>query len=474
VRWDDGVTLRPIGGWEQIAYSMPFASKVRAIHRWTALDGELLTAYLCEQHCYVDTGGTLTDITPTGGMLPPVGDVAGYGEFNFGRSTYGTPRSGVSTLQKFSAVWTLDNWGQNLLVMTSYDGRLLQWSPSTPATKLVAAPGAPTNNRQFLVTPEHHCMLFQMGGNIGDFGWCSQEDLTDWVFTSITNTAGEYTVDPLSPVVSAKLSSAGILVFTPAMTHVVDYVGLPYVYRIRPVGKVPIPISSSSVASIPDGIVWISVEGFWQWNGTTADVIPCPLWDSISVQMDFGRTVHESAVVSMLNRGEIWWFWVDKDLGTSATRYIALAYRNKIWAPGFLARTCGITYGNDRNPIMSDGVKIWKHDTGFVYPGARFLPYIESQTFNVNGGDSWTTLNRIAPDIAGDRTALAFSVAKNNDRSDYSAQTYSPQRTVNEHGWVDIRETARDIRLRIDMIKNNDWTTVGPILVDSKIRGKKK
>jgi hypothetical protein len=407
-------------------------------------------------------------------MAAPAGIVAGYGELAYSTDFYGTPRSGLSTMQKFSPAWTMDNWGEDLLFMTSYDGRLLHWVASTPLVKAVVATGAPVNNRQFVVTPEHHCMLFGMGGNMGDYGWCSQEDLTDWNFASITNTAGMYTTDPLSPIVAAKLSSFGILVFTPAMTHVVDYIGLPYVYRTRPVGKVPIPISAASTSSIPDGIIWISVEGFWLWNGTTADIIHCPLWDSVSKKMDFARTVYESAVVSILSRGEIWWFWVDITQGIKISRYVMLDYRNKIWAPGYLSRTCGITFGNDRSPVMSDGTKVWTHEIGFVYPEVPFMPYLESQTLNVANGEVWMTLSKILPDIMGDRTALAFSVAKNNDRTNYSTQIYSPQRAVNEHGWVDIRETARDIRLRIDMVSSGDWSTVGPIIFDMKPRGKKK
>jgi hypothetical protein len=475
VRWDDGVTLKPIGGWEQILFVGTFASRIRAVHRWIALNGIVWTAYMCEQHCYVESGGTLTDITPTAGIPAPSGDTAGYGELDYSVGMYGVDVPGaVSTLQKFSLVWSLDNWGQNLLAMWSYEGKLYQWDPNTPATPLTAVVGAPTANRQFVITPERHVMLFSMGGNFGDIGWCSQEDITDWNFASIANTAGSYTVDPLSPIVAAKLSSAGILAYSPAMTHVLDYVGLPYVYRIRPVGKVPIPISAASVASTPDGIVWISVEGFWLWNGNTADIISCPLWDSIAARMDFGRTVREASLVNIASRGEIWWFWVDINLGIQTSRYVALDYRSKIWMPGFLSRTCGITYGNDRNPIMSDGYKVWKHEVGFVYPDALFMPYLESQTINLAGGETWVTLSKLLPDIMGDRTALAFSVAKNNDRSDYAAQLFSPQRTVNEHGWVDIRETARDVRLRIDMVKNTNWATIGPIIFDLKPRGKKK
>jgi hypothetical protein len=445
------------------------------MHRWVALNGIVWTAYLCEQHCYVESGGVLTDITPDVGIPAPTGFQAGYGELDYGENNYGVDVPGaVSTLQKFSLAWTLNNWGEDLLVMWSYEGHLFRWSPATPSTKLAIVAGAPVSNRQFIITPERHCMLFGMGGAFGDFGWCSQEDLSDWNFSSITNTAGAYTVDPLSPIVAARLSAAGILVFTPSMTHVVDYVGLPYVYRIRPVGKVPIPISASSASSIPEGVVWISVEGFWLWNGNTADIIPCPIWDAISAKMDFAKTIREASVVSIASRGELWWFWVDGTIGEKANRYVILDYRSKVWVPGYLSRTCGISFGNERTPIMSDGTKVWKHETGFIYPEAMFMPYLESQTLSAMGGEKWVTLSKLLPDIMGDPTALAFSVAMNNDRTNYGAQIYSTKRAVNGHGWVDIRETARDLRLRIDMVKNSDWSTIGPIILDIKPRGKKK
>lgn len=474
VRWDDGVTLKPINGWEQIVYPTAFASRCRAIHRWMTTTGIFYVAYLCEQHCYIDTGGTLFDATPTGGMAaaPPL--VAGYGEKQYNLLTYGTPRPGISSLQKFSPVWSINNWGEDLLFMSSYDGRLLRWKASTPTVKAIIVPTAPINNRQFVVTPERHCMLFQMGGNFADFGWCSEANLDDWNFASTTNTAGFYTLDPFSPIVAAHSSAIGISVHTPAMTHFVKWKGLPYVYTHDPIGKIPIPISAASMSSIPDGIIWISVEGFWLYNGSAADTIPCPIWDVIAAKMDFERTVRESHSVNMLSRGEIWWFWVDPTFGLETTRYAALDYRGKIWMGGYLHRTCGNTYANDRFPIMSDGVKVWKHETGFSYPEAQFMPYLESQSINIADGENWTTIKKILPDVAGTKSALGFRFAMQNDRSDYASEHYSPIRTINEHGWVDIRETARDVRLRIEMISGNDWSTVGPIIFDVKKRGKKK
>lgn len=476
VRWDDGHTLRPVGGWEEVPFgATPFASRVRAMHRWQANDGILYTAYLCEQHCYYSNNGSVVDITPSGGMAALSGDVAGYGEGAYGSDTYGTPRPGVSTLTKYSPAWTVSNWGQDLLFMTSYDGRLLRWSPSsTFGTLATAVTGAPINNRQFVVTPEHHCMLFGMAGKAGDFGWCSSENINDWDFTSITNTAGMYTVDPFSPIVAAQVSDLGISVHTPAMTHFVDFVGLPYIYRNRPVGHIPIPLSASSVTSLPIGILWVSVEGFWLFNGSTANIIPCPLWDSVSVRMDFARTVRESNFVSLINRGEVWWFWVDNSIGITANRYVALDFRSNVWMPGYLQRTCGVSYGNERNPVMSDGYKIWKHETGFLYPNALFTPFIESQTINVQDGAQFTTITKVIPDVAGDATALGFSLAINNNRSNYNGQSYSPRCTINpDTGTIDFRTTGRDLRFRIEMIKASDWTTVGPIIFDIKPRGRK-
>ena len=474
MRWDEGVTLKPVGGWEQIPYDIPFASRMRAMHRWTALNGIVYTAYLCEQHLYIEVGGALTDATPIGGIAEFTGLVSGYGELDYSESTYGTPRVGSSTLQKFSAAWSLNNWGEDLLAMTSYDGRLLIWKPSTPSVKAVAVTGAPDSNRQFVVTPEHHVMLFGMDGNFGDFGWCSEENINDWDFANPLNTAGMFTVDPLSPIIAAHSSAIGVFMSTPAMSYFIEHIGLPYVYRYRGIGKVPVPISAASVSSIPEGIAWISVEGFWLYNGSTADAIPSPIWDVISEKMDFQRTVLESHSVSLLSRGEIWWFWVDPDLGLECTRYAAIDYRSRIWMSGYLKRTCGLTYANDRFPIMSDGYKVWKHEFGLTYPEALYMPYLESQTINMLAGERLCTVAKILPEIMGDKTAIAFSLAMKMDRVNDAQEVYSEKRTANEHGWVDIRETARDVRLRIDMIKNTDWSTMGPIIFDVKPRGKKK
>ena len=473
IRWDESTTMLPVGGWEKMNYA-PFTDKIRKIHKWSDNAGTIYTAYLCESHCFIDIEGVLSDITPVGGMAVPTGNNGGYGDDTYNLSTYGTARPGESRLRAYTPVYSMDNWGQELRVMTSADGRLLKWSPLTPATKLVAVTGAPTANRSFIITTERHIMLFGMDGKFDTFGWCDAENDTNWAFTDPLSRAGYLDIQPKAPIVAHQAFEGGILMHTPSSVYLIYHVGLPYVYSMKFLGFAPAPLSPASEASIPLGVVWPSIDGFWIYDGSLPRVAPCDVWDFIVKTIDIPNSRFQGAAVHLLNKGEIWWFYVSLGLGIENSRYIFYDYRSNIWGMGKLNRTCGMVYANDRFPIMSDGATVWKHETGLLYPGAD-MPWIESMTLTPNGGENWMTIKKLLPEITGDKTAIEFSVVKSNSRTAANTDelTSSPRRKVNEYGWVDIRETARDMRLRIDMVKSSEWGTLGPVLFDTKMRGKK-
>jgi len=474
IRWDNGVTMRPVGGWEKLNY-VAFPNKVRKMHRWSTNAGLVYTAYLCEASCFVDTGdNVLIEITPAGGMTVPIGNSAGYGDDVYSKGHYGTPRPGDSRLRFFTPVYSMDNWGEDLRFMTSTDGRLLGWAPSAvPGTVATPVTGAPIGNRSFIITPERHIMLFGMGA-FDKFGWCDEEDDSNWAFTDILSRAGFYEVSPKSPIVVHQLFDGGIIMFTPAMSYFIEYVGLPYIYSYRPIGQIPVPVSPASICAVPMGVVWPSLDGWWLFDGTNPRMIRCDVWDFIHDKIDVANGRFGAVCVHLTNFGEVWWFWPDTDSPHGENnRYISFDYRNSLWNMGRLGRTCGFTYANDRYPVMSDGANIWRHEIGFDYSGAPEMPWIESFNLTPNGGQNWFTVKKILPDIAGNADALRFRMAKTNDRAGYTPEIYSPQRKKNGNGWVDIRETARDMRLRIDMVLHDNWETVGPILFDNAVRGQK-
>lgn len=471
IRWENGVTLRPIMGWEKQVTSA-FASKLRKMHRWTANDGEIFTAYLCEEHVYVDIAGTITDITPVGGLAPPSPAQAGYGDDAYSLSTYGTPRPGLSRLGYFTPMFSIDNWGEKLRVMTSGDTRYLGWSPSDPpGTLLTAVPNAPPG-RSFLITPERHAMIFG-ATNPYKFAWSDEEDDEDWDFPDLLSRAGFYDVSPTSPIITHQISEHGILMFTGPMGYIIEWSGLPYTYTYREMGKVSLPVSPASICETPLGIVWCAIDGWWLFDGASAKVIPCDIWDFIEDNRSVYFTRFMGACVHNAVHGEVWWFFASKDAPYMTNDLVAIFdYRNSVWSKGKLGRVCGFTYPNDDHPIMSDGTDVFKHEAGLLYEGAE-MPWIESMNLNPNGGENWFTVNKILPDIKDDATAIQFRMAKTNDRNGYTPDVYSPPRTKNGSGYVDIRETARDMRLRIEMTKPSNWGTIGPILFDSKLRGKK-
>lgn len=141
MRWIEG-ELQPIGGQSIYAYS--FASRCKAIHGWYDLAGQYHIAYVCEQNVYVDTAGTLTEITPAGGWpAPPLPSQGGYSDLNYSDDNYGTPRASgtILSIDKMPNVWSVDNFGAILLVMYSVDGRLLEWDPSANGSTVAAYSG---------------------------------------------------------------------------------------------------------------------------------------------------------------------------------------------------------------------------------------------------------------------------------------------------------------------------------------------
>jgi hypothetical protein len=110
------------------------------------------------------------------------------------------------------------------------------------------------------------------------------------------------------------------------------------------------------------------------------------------------------------------------------------------------------------------------------------LPFAESFDLNLNPG-LLTTVKQMIPDVeavdATDPTAIAnaisalrYSIFYRNSRSLGAPELQSIQVPVRQDGYVDFRQTGRDIRLRIDVVTPVvEAFTLGQHLVDSVSRG---
>ena len=131
VRWISG-TMQPIGGWQRHTPA-PLNSPPRAFHVWR--DNNTARAVLAgtDEKLYVDESGEFHDITPIDyigpGAVQPVG---GYGTGPYGDDDYGTPRSTPSPIYSPYGTLTFGQWGEDVIICSNTDGRLLYYDQSNP------------------------------------------------------------------------------------------------------------------------------------------------------------------------------------------------------------------------------------------------------------------------------------------------------------------------------------------------------
>lgn len=463
--------MLPFGGWERIDFTA-FASRLRVIHKWVDNDGNILVAFLCEEHCYVDTGdGVLIDITPIDGIAAPPGvGEGGYGDGLYGEGDYGESPPGVSRSIIATPSYTLDNWGEELRAMTSADGRLLYWTPAAPSTELSAVPNAPSG-RTFVVTPERHIMIFEADAEPGRVEWSDEEDDTEWT-PGTTTKAGGFNVEPRSPIISARVGPGGIFFSTARSAHLTRWVGSPYIYSTDTwIANCPPPLSAASIVPVPEGLMWLAVNGFWIFNGVGCYPLECAVWEWVRKQFNIPFSRFFAAAMPNPAKFEVWFNFVSTT-GSINDRLVAYNYRNKIWTMGHITRLCGAAFESDANPLMSDGEFVYRHEINYDYPGVDELPWADTFAINTGNGSLKSTINQMLPEIiAGNPNAVAFKfyAAKNPTRDE---ETESTLKQVRSNGYVDVRFSGRDLRMRTQMVLPEEWS-LGTVQMDLKGRGTK-
>jgi hypothetical protein len=515
VRWVEG-QLAPIGG--QGKYNYTFASRCKAVHGWYSLDQIYHVAYLCESNLYVDTGGALLDITPADGIIPPSPpSVGGYGDGFYSPGDplnpdpiadpdelYGTPRTigSDAAIDRVPDAYSLQNFGAVLLAMTSADARLLFWDPGgAPGTlaQVVAPKSGSTvpNGRCFVVTPERFVQIFGSyndgtvndGGSFRRFAWCDQEDYTNWNYSDVTTQAGFLDIEPASPIICAISTRSGSLFWTGKKCYVAKYLGVPYVYNFTELADNCTPWSPQSMVNTSSMALWFSQQGPYSFDGTSILPIQCMARAWIDDDIDLLNVREQACAVHVSNFNEFWWFFPQGPQTNPSgfnTRAVIYNYKEGWWSQARCARSAGVTASYTSHTVMANGTVSYQHEYGNQYNDCD-LPWIETFDLYLDSGFHLTTIKQLLPDIEGALSNVLYSLFYRNSRSAGLPELQTPKRLVRPDGYVDMRTTGRDIRLRIDLAApagtivdpvNNIQAdgsvlpvTVGQHLIDSVPRG---
>jgi len=528
IRWQEG-TLKPIGGWRKIS-SPALSGIARKLHLWrTNADLRLMLAGT-EDKLQSLSDGTWTDVSPSGLTALFNGTTLGYGTLAYGSQAYGVARSGTSTLVAKRHAWSMDNWGEDVIALSSADGRLLYFDASSPTADAVpigqyaistisrtsnvttvvttaahnlstsdsvtisgvtgtgfdataiatvtnpttftyANTGAdgsgtggtvldnavPTANRAVVVTPERHVMVLQVDGDPFSYGWSSREDYTDWDFASVTNTAGKLPVASETPLFAICKVREGMLMFSESHVYLVRYVGLPFIYGHDELAKTAL-LSSNACATMGGRAVWMTGDGFTQYDGGSVQPLECTFADRLFEDIDpeYGPRLTHAASNGI--HKEVWWFY--PSIGsTECDRYVIWNYAEDWWSWGSLARTAMFPAGAGPYPVLAGADRnIYEHEVGWLADGVSRVGsiYAESAVINAPGAEDTLHVSQILPSGGYGAENASFTLYSRM-APEGAERTFGPY-TTRSDGYVDCRASGRDIRIKVASAEDDDFS----------------
>jgi hypothetical protein len=300
-------------------------------------------------------------------------------------------------------------------------------------------------------------MIFDAGNEPGRYEWSDEENNTQWT-PGTTTKAGGANVEPRSPIISARVTNGGIFFNTARAAHLVRYIGLPYVYEASDtrIAECPPPLSEASIIEVPEGLMWNSINGFWTFNGVGVYPTPCAIWEWIrdSINVDFSK--YQAAMLRNPAKFEVWFSFVSVE-ASLPDRIAVFNYRDKNWSMGKISRICSAAFQSDINPLMSDGTTVYRHEVGFDYNGGE-MPWAETFTINMGNGSVKSTIKKMLPEIIGSPSAVQFRFYKSINPTRQDLETISGIKTIRDNGFVDVRETASDFRMLVEMVAQEEWS----------------
>ena len=458
VRWRNG-SLRPVRGWASRVASAPYAAAVRGMHVWQDYSNNRWIAAGSFDKLYVTTAaGTTSDITPVG-LTAGTEDATvntGYGGGFYGTGFYGVSRPDTGNYGE-AATWSMDTWGQYLVACSPDDGTLYEWQLNT-GTPAAAISNAPTGCLGVMATEERFLFALGAGGNPRRVQWSDFEDNTIWTPAS-TNQAGDLDLQTSGQIMQGIRGQGQTLILTDQDAHRFTYIGPPFVYQVERVGTSCGATSRRAAANTPSGVFWMGQRGFFRFDGSTVQELPCEVWDHVFTSLNTAQISKVWATTNGQN-SEVWWFYPSSG-ATEIDSYVSFNYASGAWMIGSLDRTAGVDRGVFRTPIYAapDGA-LYNHETGWNYDGA--LPYAETGPFKIAAGDRLAVVHEMIPDeeTQGEVTAtLKARLYPNAPETSFGP--YSMANPTN------VRMQGRQIRMRVTGAVNDDWR-VGKFRLDVK------
>ena len=198
----------------------------------------------------------------------------GYGAGTYGRGTW---NSAVATSEGGVGInmrqYTLDNFGENLIIDYSPRGELYHWvADNGLSARAIKVSASPTVTDMALVSPvDRHALCFGCNDLAGNFDpmlvrWSNQEDIENWI-PSVSSTAGSVRLSGGSRIQSATRYRNLVLVHSDTALHGLEYVGQPYIFTTRQIAENCGSISRHAAVDFNGVSYWMGNGQFYSFDG---------------------------------------------------------------------------------------------------------------------------------------------------------------------------------------------------------------
>jgi hypothetical protein len=356
-------------------------------------------------------GGAVTAEYDISAGLESSDEVEGWGTGPYGGGPYGIGQAGVGVQQKLR-IWSLDNFGEDLLA-SPLGGALYHWDRSSgPTTRAVVVPTAPASIQRMMVSPQGRHVI-TLGAGTGSFvspgppdslfiRWSDSEDFTAFIPTAI-NLAGDIRLDKGSEIITAIESRGEIFINTDESLHALQQVGGDFVFGLRHLGQSVSIIGPNAEIDVNGVVFFMAGQDFIIYDGVIS-VMPCEVHSHVfdDFNTSQGYKVFCSVVRSF---NEIWWFYPSAS-SSEPDRYVKFNYLLKCWDYGTLSRTAFHDISRFLNaPYGFDSGLIWQHETGTDETDTDgilrpMVALIESGDLEIEpGGDHEAHVGSLVPDF---------------------------------------------------------------------------
>ena len=337
----------------------------------------------------------------------------GYGAGFWGDGAYGASTSLSFTNQL--RLWSSDNFGEDL-ILHPRGGPIFYWDESAGTsarsvniTSLSGANLVPTIGLQTIVsdTDRHVIVLgadpVSGGARTGVVdpmfvAFSDQESITEWE-PKTDNTAGSIRLSAGSEIIGGIRSRQETLIWTDTSLYSMQFVGPPLTFSVNLINEGVGMIGPNACTNSPNGVFWMSDDGFYLYNGSVQRVA-CSVLSYIQEDLDLGQAFK---VFGLLNSefNEVWWFYpAESDDTEEISRYVIYNYQENSWSIGQLERTAWVEEGVFTHPLATANNYIYNQEDGDDADG---LPmdnvFIESSDFDLQEGNDFAFIRRIIPDI---------------------------------------------------------------------------